>query len=119
MYPGGAIGDVRKSSGMVGMKMREHHLLNVAWGDSDRPQLRANLVVRRNPEPTRKTVERMPSWMVATIVDARGLSGVYENWSVLVLNEPRIDRHPIRPLAVEQHVIRSRQAGAYRCHLRA
>ena len=89
---------------MIGMQMRQHDLTDVARPHAHHLQLRADLVVRRHPELRREPKKRMPAGMIASLMHPRRFTGVDENQPLVVLDQPRMDRDPVRPRAIEQHV---------------
>jgi hypothetical protein len=56
--------------------------------------------------------------MVTALMHQRRFTSVDENQSFVVFDEPRMNRNPIGPLAIDQHVAEARDAASATGHLR-
>lgn len=89
-------------------------MVEVQMGEDDRAhgsrieaqplELRPDLVLGRDPEAHAVAVVRVPARQVARLEDPRRLPGVDDDRPARVLDDPRVDRQPVRPLAVAQGV---------------
>jgi hypothetical protein len=83
---------VKQSAGVIGVEMREDDRLHIAGADPERAQPRTKLLFGMHGEVHRATEERIPAWVIAAFVDARGLAGVDEDESFVMFDEPDMDR---------------------------
>ena len=95
---------MREVPRVIGVQMGEHDLADVARPHAHLLQLGADLVVWRHPELRRAAIKRMPARMIAPLMHPRRFTGIDENQSFVVLDEPRMDRGPVRPISIEQDV---------------
>jgi hypothetical protein len=95
---------MNQSSRVIGMKMRQYDLAHVSGSYSEGSELGADLFVRMDGKADRALIERMPGGMVSGLMNARDLSRIYHNDSLIMLDDPRVNRKPLRPVLVEQHV---------------
>jgi hypothetical protein len=56
--------------------------------------------------------------MIAALMHPRRFAGIDEHQSFVVLDEPRVDRDPIGPVPIDQHVTETREAPSATRHLR-
>src|SRR5262249_2676258 len=56
------------------------------------------------------SIERMPAWVVGALVNARGLTRVDDDEPFVVFDNPGVDRQPLGPVVVEEHVAKARGA---------
>ena len=115
--PHAASGDVRQPARMVGVEVREHHLPDIAGVDAASAQLRAELLFGMHGEACGASVERVPARVISALVDPRGFPRVHDDDPLVVLDGPGVDRQPVGPFLVEQHVGEARQPAAPRFHL--
>src|SRR5580698_2320886 len=108
---------MNQSSGVIGMEMRQHNLAYVSGCDSESPKLRTNLFFRMDRKADRTPVERMPGGMVSVLMNPRGLPRIDHDHSLIMLDDPGVDRQPLRPVFVKQHVRYPGRPRASRFHL--
>jgi hypothetical protein len=82
-----------------------------------RAQLRAQLLFGMHRETRSAPVERMPPRMISAFMDPRRFAGIDHNDALVVLDSPDVNRQPVAPFAVEQHVGEPRGSVAPRFHL--
>ena len=70
-----------------------------------------------NREAGAAPIKGVPLRVISHLVYAGGLSGVDEDDPFLVLDDPRVDGQPLRPLWIEEHVRHARQTFAARFRL--
>src|ERR1700733_7732818 len=92
--PGLAARQMKQSSSMIGMEMRQHNLAHISGSESEIPELRADLFVRIDRKTDRAPVERMPGRMVSVLMDTRGFPGIDHDDSLIMLDGPGINRQP-------------------------
>ena len=95
---------------MVRVKMGQHHFSYISGRNTQRLKLGTNFFVGMYGESARPAIERMPCRMIPAFVNPRCLARVDQDEALLVLDEPGVDRKPLRPLLVEKHIGHAEQA---------
>src|ERR1700761_7985913 len=103
---------------MVGMEMRQYNLAHISTTYSQTSKLWTNFLLRMYGKANCAPEERVPRWEISLLVDERGFSCIYDNQSLIMLDDPGVDREPVGPIFVEEHVRNASQSGAARFHLR-
>ena len=118
VYPGDGVAPLRQIlRDMIRVEMGQDDVTNVGHRNAHRTQDRTNLVVGSHAKPRCSPIERVPPRMIAALVHARCLTGIYEDGPLFVFDQPGVDRHPLRPLVVEQHRRQSHLTASGRRHL--
>ena len=76
----------------------------ISGRNTERPKLRTNFFIWMYGETARPAIERMPCRVISAFVNTCRLARVDQDQALLVLDEPGIDRKPLRPLLVEKHI---------------
>jgi hypothetical protein len=82
---------------MVGVKMCDHNLPDITRADAEPTQLRPELFLGMYREADGAPVERMPARLIAALVNTGSLTSIDDDQSLLVLDDPRVDRQPLAP----------------------
>ena len=101
IHPDAPTDEMRQPAGMIGVEMRQDDVTDVGHRNAHRTQDGTNLVVGSDAKPRCTPIERVPPRMIAALVHARRLTGIYEDGPLFVFDQPGVDRHPLRPLVVE------------------
>src|SRR6185437_11258506 len=111
-----AVRKMSQSSVMIHVQMGQHHLLHVPWSDTERTQLRTNLLLALNPE--RDFPSDIGMVRLRAFEQVRSLTGVDHHDAFGMFDGPGIGRQPIGPVAVTEDGEPSAQAVAAAFHLR-
>jgi hypothetical protein len=107
---------MREPAIMVHVQMGQHHALHVARPDSERAQLRTDLLFGLDAKrdfPADIGMERFSG-----LEEMRALPGIDDDDAFAALDPPRIGRYPIRPLRVGENGEPARPAMAAAFDLR-
>jgi len=86
---------------MIYVHVGEHNLLHIARADTERAQLRANLLFGLEPERDFPSEERMPGPHI--LKQMHCLSGVDDDDGFRVFDCPRIGRQPAGPVLIGEY----------------
>ena len=104
---------------MIGVQMSQHNLPDIRRMDAPGLQLGADLILRPHAELNGQPVIWMPAWVISRFMDASGFSGIDDDDSFFVFDQPGVDREPFRPIGVEKDVARRGESFSFRLHLRS
>jgi hypothetical protein len=107
---------VIQAARMIGVEVRQHDVPDVARVDAEAAELGPSSSSGWT-ESRRASVERMPARVIAALVHASGFAGIDDDDALLVLDGPGIDRQPLGPVVVKQHVREAGGTAAARGHL--
>src|SRR3954452_22173106 len=89
-----------EAAGVAGVEMGDHDPANVFGREAEPAQLRTDLLVGLHPFAQAEPEVRLPGGEVPGLGRPRGLTGVDEDQTLWVLDEPGEDRQRIGPPAV-------------------
>ena len=91
-HPADSAPPVTMASHMIGVQMCEHDVPDVVAADPAGAQLRPKFFVGMHREPGRPAIERMPARVISPLVDAGGFADVDEDQSLVMLDDPGVNR---------------------------